>query len=104
MKHGRNPYEFQVNSKCEEGRHRGQGHTVHVVIPMSFRSIQSVSVETMRSVPASGAGRNPYEFQVNSKVTGYGVRCLAWACRNPYEFQVNSKLRGYLDHEIGHVL
>ena len=61
----RNPYEIQVNTKPTYLKRR-QSHRLSVVIPMRFRSIQSL-YGMLSSVLIELRSRNPYEIQVNTK-------------------------------------
>ena len=114
----RNPYEIQVNTKNKDNYHDKEHHRFRVVIPMRFRSIQSLCKAAARFMDTwqytvvipmrfrsiqrvlteqteNGTmteGRNPYEIQVNTKAKKMAsMRFLASPCRNPYEIQVNTK-------------
>ena len=66
---GRNPYEIQVNTKCYGSQYHSKAEYV-VVIPMRFRSIQSLQISQFDG--PLFFGRNPYEIQVNTKTKPAG--------------------------------
>ena len=70
----RNPYVFQVNSKVTSWVSAMEPEGSSVVIPMCFRSIQRRTARK-RYGGEVFAGRNPYVFQVNSKMLDCELVC-----------------------------